>query len=145
MTDAFLDALNYQLTPSFLDERYQYYRDTAERFGLRDEAYLDLLEDFLKARPAFVRRLLVRYLGLEPLQPVHVESPEGLTVRVNGHLVDSSFTGWYLPGTEVRVGLDQPDDDFSHWSVDGRPIHQPEVWHRVRTRTTIQAELRPRS
>ena len=143
LADIFLDALNYQLTPSFLDERFRHYRETAERFGLGDARYLDVLEGFLEARPAFVRRLLVRHLDLEPLQPVQVESPATAVVRVNGHVVGSSFIGWYLPGTEVRVGLEAPHDEFSHWSVNGLRVDRPEIWHQVRARTMISAERMP--
>ena len=139
----FLDALNYQLTPLFLGDRYQYYRNVAERYRLEDDRYLEALGEFLAERPATVRRLMVKYLQLEPLARLRLDGPAGVGFRINGHTVASDFIGWYLPGTDVRVELDQPLDALSHWLVNGERVASAEVTHRVAARTLIRPQFDP--
>ena len=127
LADMFLDALNYRLTPSFLDERYRYYREIAERYELEDDRYLEPLREFLTERPDHVRRLLVKHLDLEPLGRLRLEGRPGEGLEVDGHPVPSDFIGWYLPGTEITVRLGPPSDDFSHWLVNGERVTAPRV------------------
>ena len=101
---AFLEALNYRLTPSFLDERFRHYRAVAERFGLGNESYLEILEDFLRQRPAYVREMVMRYLDPSPLYRVRIEGPPGVGFRINDHAVTAGFSGWYPRGR--RSGSD---------------------------------------
>ena len=137
----FLDALNYQLTPSFLGERYRYYRDAAEQYWLDDDRYLETLGGFLADRPANVRQLMVRYLQLEPLVRLRLDGPDGVGYRVNGHVVAPDFVGWYLPGTDVRVELDQPRSALSHWLVNGERVTSSEVTHQMEARTLIRPQF----
>ena len=140
----FLDALNYQLTPSFLGERYLHYRNIAQRYGLDDDRYLETLGEFLIQRPANVRRLMVQHLDLEPLARLRLDGPSGVDFRVNGHTVASDFIGWYLPGSDVRVELDQPRDELSHWLVNGERVSSAaEVTHRMGERTLIRPRFVP--
>ena len=141
LAEMFLDALNYQLTPTFLDERYRHYRGIAERYGLEDDRYLDTLREFLAERPNHVRRLLVRYLDLEPLVRLRLEGRPGEQFQVDAHTVPSDFMGWYLPGTEVTVRLDQPRDDFSHWLVNGARVSAPQVTYRLEERTLVRPQF----
>ena len=134
----FLDALNYQITPSFLAERYEYYRRVVERYGLDDDRYLDSLEQFLRERPNQVRRLMVEYLDLEPLVRLRLDGPDGVGFRVNGHVVGPDAIGWYRSGSDLRVELDEPRGDFSHWLVNGERVTTPEVQHRIGERTLIR-------
>ena len=143
LAEMFLDALNYRLTPAFLDERYRYYQGIAERYELEDDRYLDTLQEFLAERPNHVRRLMVQHLDLEPLVRLRLGGPTGEGFQLDGHTVPSDFVGWYLPGTEVTVRLDQPRDGFSHWMVNGERVSGPQVTHRVEGRTLIRPQFRP--
>ena len=142
LANVFLEALNYQLTPSFLNDRYRYYQAVAEQYGLEDDRYLETLEEFLQSRPGTVRRLIVRYLDLEPLARLRLEGPSGVSFRVNDHVVASDFVGWYVSGSEVRVELDQRRDDFSHWLVNGDRVTSPEVTHRIQERALVRPRFR---
>ena len=139
----FLDALNYQLTPSFLGERYRYYREVAEQYRLDDDRYLETLGGFLADRPANVRQLMVRHLQLEPLVRLRLDGPAGVGYRVNDHTVAPDFIGWYLPGTDVQVELDQPRSELSHWLVNGERVTSAAVTHRVEARTLIRPQFDP--
>ena len=141
LADMFLDALNYRLTPSFLDERYRYYREIAERYELEDDRYLEPLREFLTERPDHVRRLLVKHLDLEPLGRLRLEGRPGEGLEVDGHPVPSDFIGWYLPGTEITVRLGPPSDDFSHWLVNGERVTAPRVTLRVGERALVRPQF----
>ena len=143
LAGAFLDALNHRITPAFLDERFRHYRAIAERFGLGNENYLNILEEFLELRPAYVRERLVQHLSLDPLHRVQIEGPPGAVFRIDDRTVASGFSGWYLRGTEIRVGLAEAADDFSHWIVGGRRVTFPEIWQRVGEDVAIKAEFHP--
>ena len=143
LAEMFLDALNYRLTPAFLDERYRYYQAIAEQYGLDDVRYLETLREFLVERPDHVRRLMVQHLDLEPLVRLRLGGRPGEVFQLDGHTVPSDFVGWYLPGTEVTVRLDQPRDDLSHWMVNGERVSAPQVTHRLEERTLIRPQFRP--
>ena len=143
LASMFLDALNYRLTPAFLDERYRYYRKIAERYGLEDDRYLDTLGEFLAERPDQVRRLMIRHLALDPLVRLRLEGRPGEAFQLDGHAVPPDFMGWYLPGTEVTVRLDQPREEFSHWLVNGERVSAPQVTTRLEERTLIRPQFGP--
>ena len=137
----FLDALNYQLTPAFLEERFRHYQSIVEAHGMEDDAYLDRLAEFFEERPSHVRKLLGEYLSLDSLHQVQVEGPAGASFQVNGHVVPHGFSGWYLEGTDIWVEFAAVPEGFSHWSVNGRRVPYHSVLHRVRRDVVIRAEV----
>lgn len=145
LADAFLDALNYRITPAFLDERFRHYRGVAERFGLEDDGYLEGLADFLEQRPAYVREMIVRHLNLDPLHRVRIEGPPGAVFRIDGQEVSAGFSGWYVRGTEVWVETAGAADGFLHWSVGERRFPSRRVGQRVVDDLVLRAAFRPRS
>ena len=142
LASAFLNALNYRITPAFLDARFRHYQAVVDQFGFENDGYLKVLAKFLESRPAFVRSLLVRHLGLDPLHLVQLEGPPGIVFRINGREVAPGFSGWYVHGTEIRVGLAEVSRGFSHWNVGGLRVPFPEVWRRLGDDVVIKAEFR---
>ena len=142
LADAVLDALNYRLTPAFLDERYSYYRQIVESSYSQfpDREYLDVLDQFLTSRPAHLRELLVRHVDIPPLHRLRLGGSPGVSVRINGHTVDSGFSGWYVAGTEIRIELARPGEGFSHWTVNDRTVTSPEIRQRITGDLTLTAE-----
>ena len=109
------DALNHQLTPEFLAERYEHYRVLGEQLGLTNRQDLAPLKRFLDGRPGIVWQQAVEWLKTGPLLPLELGGGEAL---VNGHRVAPGWHGQYFPG--MRLTLDVPDDRqaaFSHWVV----------------------------
>ena len=51
-----VDAMNYRLTPAFLRERFEHYRDVAITYGVQPLDYLEKLETFLRGSPRAVAR-----------------------------------------------------------------------------------------
>ena len=143
LAGAFLDALNYRITPAFLNERYRHYRAVAEQYELENQRYLEILAEFLAYRPTYVRGMVVRHLNLDPLHRVRLEGPPGVTFRIDDRPVSSGFSGWYRQGTEVVVELAETADRFLHWSVGGRRVPSREVRQRVVGDLVIEAEFRP--
>ena len=142
LATAFLDALNHRITPAFLNERWRHYRAIAERFGLENEGYLEILSEFLGWRPTYVRGMLVRHLNLNPLQRVRLEGPPGTRFRINDRPVSPGFSGWYIQGTDVVVELEQASDRFLHWSIGNRRVPARMVRQHVRGDMVIRAEFR---
>lgn len=111
-----VNVMNHRITPAFLRERFEHYRDIALEYGVEDTAYLHQLEDFLARRPALVRAHAERWLNTGPSVRVRVETP-GL---VDGHAVSAGFEGWYFPG--MAVSIDVPAGDrarLAAWIVNG--------------------------
>ena len=137
-----LDALNYRLTPAFLDERYTYYRRIVEGSYSQfpDREYLDVLDRFLTSRPAHLRELLVRYLDVPPLHRLRISGPRGVSMRINGHTVGPGFSGWYVAGTRIGIELTHAHGGFSHWTVNGRVVDSSEVRQRITGDLTVTAE-----
>jgi hypothetical protein len=143
LADSFLDALNYRLTPSFLNARFQHYRDVTRRFGLEDDRYLEGLAEFLALRPTYAREMIVRHLDPGPLRRVRIEGPPGTVFRVDNQEVFAGFTGWYVRGTEVWIDAGDDADGFMHWRVGDRSISSRRLRQRVVDDLLLKAEFRP--
>ena len=143
LAGVFLEVLNYRITPAFLEARFRHYREIIDQFGLEGDGYLEVLAEFLDSRPSFIRGLLVRHLDPGPLYRVQLDGPPGVVFRINDHEVAAGFSGWYVHGTEVRVGIEEASRDFSHWTVAGLHVPFPEVWRRVGSDLVITAEFHP--
>jgi hypothetical protein len=116
------DALNHQLTPAFLQQRYEHYRVLGEQLGLTNRRDLAPLKRFLDERPAIVWQHAVEWLKTGP--PLALEVSGGEAV-VNGHRVGAGFHGLYFPG--MRLTLEVPTDRqaaFSHWLVNGVALNR---------------------
>lgn len=143
LAGAFLDALNHQLTPAFLNERFRHYRAVVQEFGLENDAYLEALAEFLALRPTYVRTMLVQHLNLDPLHRVRLDGPPEAVFRINDRPVSSGFSGWYVQGTEVRVEIADGADRFVQWRVGDRRVPSREIRQRVGGDVVIEAEFRP--
>jgi hypothetical protein len=116
------DAMNHQLTPAFLDERYEHYRAEATRLGLQDLDYLKPLRAFLDRRPAVVWQIAERWLGTAASVACHIGGTSG-AVTIDGRRVTPGWQGMYFPG--MRITLSVPPElayAFSHWVVNGSVI-----------------------
>ena len=143
LAEAFLNALNYRITLSFLAERFDHYRRIIAGFGLENDGYLEGLAEFLELRPAYVREMLARYLDAEPLHRLQIEGPPGAVFRVDDHPVPAGFSGWYVRGTEVWAEAEDTSGRFLHWSVGGRRVPAPRIRQIVAGDLVLRAEFRP--
>ncbi len=122
-----VEAMNFRLTPAFLRERFEYYRDIATRYGVEHPGYLPRLERFLEERPARVWEMAERYLQTPQAQHLVLRA-SARPVLLDGHPVTAGFDAAYFPG--MRATLDvRPEDRrrFSYWLVNGvaQPRSQP--------------------
>jgi len=111
------DALNHQITPEFLADRYEHYRAIGEQLGLTNRQDLAPLKRFLDVRPGIVWQQAVEWLKTGPLLTMEMFGGGAL---VNGHRVAAGWHGQYFPG--MRLTLEVPADrkaGFSHWMVNG--------------------------
>lgn len=117
-----VDVMNHAITPEFLEQRYQHYRDLGQRLGLDDRNDLEPLKRFLDQRPALVRMQVERWLNVPPSVRLVIEGMRG-AVEVDGHRVTPGWEGYYFQG--MRVTLAVPPEltyAFSHWVVNGAEI-----------------------
>src|SRR5687767_12953196 len=94
-------ALNHHITDAFLQERYQYYLDTATRLRVSNLDYLPRLRAFLEKRRAFFRLTTEQWLNSGPSQPVTIAAPENVDVMIEGERVQSGYQGLYFPDIEL--------------------------------------------
>ncbi len=114
------DALNHQLTPAFLEERYEHYRVLGEQLGLTNRQDLAPLKRFFDVRTAIVWQQAVEWLKTGPLVSMDLGGGEAI---VNDHRVPPGWRGQYFPG--MRLNLEVPADlraAFSHWVVNGTAL-----------------------
>ena len=112
-------ALNHQLNPVFLQERFGHYREVALRRGVGDEQYLAALERFLQERPRALWDLTVKHLKTEPPVTVEVTAPAGAVVTIDGFRTSLPYSGKYLPGTQFDLHADEAGAP-NGWVVNGR-------------------------
>jgi hypothetical protein len=111
--------MNFRITPGFLRERFEHYREIARTYGVESVEYQPLLEAFLAQRPGVLRGHAEQHLQTPT---VSCRLATTRPVLVGGHPVDGTFDGYYFQG--MRVTLDVPRSEaerFSHWRVNGRP------------------------
>jgi hypothetical protein len=136
-----VEAMNHRIPPPFLHERFEYYRDVAVRYGVRNREYLRRLESFLERRPAVVRALAEQWLNTPPSVKCRVT---GSGVRVNGFAVASGFEGYYFPGMRIVLEIAEPARSaFAHWRVNGAVRESHEVTLTAEEDLEIEAVPRP--
>ncbi len=113
-SDRLAIALNHQLAPAFLEERFGFYREVALRRGARDNGYLDELEGFLKARPQALWDLTVKYLKVGQPFTITVDGPAGANVTIDGFTTPLPYRGRYLSGANfvLDAGVTSPIDGW---------------------------------
>jgi hypothetical protein len=117
-----VDVMNHQITPAFLEERFGHYERLAAELGVQNRQYLSPLKRFLQARPAVVRELAEKWLNTPPSVRVHMT---GGPVLVGSHAVDSGWEGYFFPGMRVQVGIrDQDRARFAFWRVNDREVRE---------------------
>lgn len=139
-----VEMLNHRLTPAFLQSRVEHYRIAAAAHGLQSTAFLDIIEEFFRQRPAALRSLTQKYLNLgEPL-PVSIEGTAGRTLMVDGHETAAPYRGMYFPETPVRIEVPiEHRPAFAGWSVNGRPTGAHwQLTLPVRSEMSVTAQFR---
>jgi hypothetical protein len=112
-------ALNHQLSPAFLEQRYWHYVETALRAGSADSGYSKALLRFLRERPRALWDLTVKHLKTERPATVTVTGPPGSTVDIDGYKTVLPYTGTYLRGTPFLLDA-QGASAIGGWRVNGR-------------------------
>ncbi|HEY8536871.1 MAG TPA: CotH kinase family protein [Vicinamibacterales bacterium] len=115
------EALNHQLTPAFLLERFEHYARLAQLLRVRDQSYLPVLHEFLRNRTAWLFERAATALPDGASYACEVRAPDGVTLRVDGHDVGASFAGRCFAGTSIRVeALPRGDVVIRGWRVNGQ-------------------------
>jgi hypothetical protein len=136
------DVMNHALTPEFLDERFAHYDRLTTELGIDDRRFLPPLRRFLTERPARVWAGAEKWLSTGPAIPVALSSGD-VVVRVDGRAVARDWLGRYFPGTAVTLDVAEPSAArFSHWLVNGRPVHTRPLSFEAREPLVVEVVLK---
>ena len=139
---AFARMLNYQLTPEFLDEQFEYYSHVARSYGVEDLAYLEPMREFLTRRPDALWTLAAERLNTRAAFRCTIVPPAG-GLLVDGVLVTVPFEGRYFPNMVVEVSLpDGTEDTFSQWVVNGQRVEGAGRRLQLRIESDLTIEVR---
>ena len=117
-------ALNHQLTPDFLAERFEHYARSARALRVADTEYLGILDDFLRQRPSALLRLAERYLDDGRSFRCELRGWQHTSYRVDGFPSEERYAGVCFAGTTFRV--ESPADRPAPlWMVNGQPHGTP--------------------
>jgi hypothetical protein len=111
-------ALNHQLAPVFLEERYWHYFEAAKRGGADDTGYSTALLQFLRERPRALWDLTVKHLKTKAPVTVTVSGPQATPVEIDGFRETLPYTGTYLPGTPFVLDA-KGASGIEAWRVNG--------------------------
>lgn len=116
------EALNHQLTPAFLFDRFEHYATLARMLHVRDASYLPILHEFFRHRTAWLFERAATALPDGASWPCEVEAPDGVALSVDGYEVGSAFRGRCFSGTSMRVeAVTRGDLVVRGWRVNGQP------------------------
>ncbi len=116
------EALNHQLTPEFLFDRFDHYATLARALHVRDSSYLPILHEFLRNRAAWLFERAATALPDGESHTCEVNAPDDVALRVDGYEVGSTFRGRCFSGTSMRVEVVTHGDRVVRgWRVNGQP------------------------
>jgi hypothetical protein len=121
--ERFVRAVNYELTETFLQERFDYYARTAANLRVPHRDYLPILQDFFRRRTAALMRMAPRYVESPGAYRYTLKAPDAGFVRVNGRDVEETFTGWFFHDMPVQIeAVEGPSRLFAYWVVNGERL-----------------------
>jgi hypothetical protein len=130
---AFINRFNDHLNTTFhpnrvlaaIEEKYQLLLPEIDRHldrwlinKQRWESQVDILREFARKRPAYVRQHLKQQFNLDTLARIHIASSPGGRVILNDFLSadTADIKGWYFTQTNIQLkAVPNPGYLFSHW------------------------------
>ena len=135
-----VDAMNYALTPAFLDERASFYEERARTLGVTDVAYQALIRKFFAERPAALRAMIAPVVQSPPMVRVHV-SARGHAITSDGHPIADEWDGYFFPGQTVSLQVPAgAHRAFRAWRVNGTEVAGTTLDLRVDRDATVDVE-----
>jgi hypothetical protein len=119
----FVEAVNDELTESFLQERFDHYARLTSELRVPHREYLPILQGFLQRRTPAIMKMALPYVRSAGAFRYTVKTTGDGTVQVNGRDVGRVFTGWYFRDMPVRVeALTERSAAFAYWVVNGERV-----------------------
>jgi len=135
-----VDAMNYVLTPSFLEERASFYEERARTLGVTDVAYQPVIRKFFAERPAALRAMIAPAVQSPPMVRVHV-SARGHAITSDGHPIPDEWDGYFFRGQTVSLQVPvAAHSAFRAWRLNGRDVPGTTLDLRVDRDATVDAE-----
>lgn len=137
----FMDTMNHRINPRFMaawiDER------EAELLRLTPEnrVFFRKLKEFIRHRPAYLRKLMQQYFGSARSFPCRVIGLNTMTDRIDGYPATTPYKGWYFEGSDITVTIGPLDNRrIVQWFVNGEPVEskQSQFRYTVKSQTTIK-------
>lgn len=139
-----MDLLNHRLSPAYLEGLVARHERLAVSYGFDDLSPFDSLRQFMKHRPAFVRKQMDEYFEAGPAHRCEVRGPDDIDYLIDGYPERAGYTGWYFSGRTIRVELADPQlrRALSHWQVNGRRVDGQPLELPVETETILEPVMR---
>ncbi len=138
--------LNHRLTPDFLHERVDYYRQMMENFGEPHEQYVAMLKKFMDHRPEFIFKDMQEKFGLSAPFVCRVKVPRGETFAVDGSFYEQDYRGMYFTTTPVHIAVSEDSRPrFRYWLVNGEKFFTTELQLSLQEDTELSLVFEPQA
>jgi len=117
------EVLNHILTPERVGQKVARYENTAISYGISDRTFLEVIKEYVKERPAALRRHLNTYFDAGNSYRLSISSRIPIDIRVDGYQVGDEYVGWYFADTPARIEIPELDRQLiGTWVVNGDEI-----------------------
>ncbi len=138
------EVLNHILTPERVSQKVARYEDIASSYGISDRTFLEMLQDYVKGRPAALRRQLNTFFDAGDSYRLSISSRIPLDIRVDGYQVGQAYTGWYFADTPARITIPESDRQLiGAWVVNGDEILMSEPNIELNLSSDTHVEIMP--
>jgi len=112
--------------------------------SISDRTFLEMLQDYVKGRPAALRRQLNTFFDAGDSYRLSISSRIPLDIRVDGYQVGQAYTGWYFADTPARITIPESDRQLiGAWVVNGDEILMSEPNIELNLSSDTHVEIMP--
>ncbi len=138
------EVLNHILTPERVSQKIARYEDIASSYGISDRAFLEAIKEYVKERPAVLRRQQNTYFDAGDSYRLSIRSRTPIDIRVDGYEVGDEYVGWYFADTPARIEIPESDRQLSGaWVVNGDEILMSEPNIELNLSSDTHVEIMP--
>lgn len=136
------EVLNHILTQERVGQLVAGYEGIAISHGIENRAFLEVIKDFVRERPAVLRSQMKTYFVAGDDYRLTISSPVPLKLIVDGYETDNGYSGWYFASTPVSIELPREYGNLvDTWVVNGSKLPIEEPWLKLNLTSDTEVEL----
>ncbi len=122
-----MDTLNHKINPAYLNSWLDRQKAAIMPLNTDDQAFFKTLADFLKHRPAHLRKLMRTYYDSPESHGCDVIGPTAGGITIDGYPADLPYEGWYFAGSKITLSVDtHPLQRLVGWRINDHIIKTTE-------------------